>query len=243
MERHSQSWRLGPSRSKLTCNKRQNIASQQGKHLYKTMGKWPRNYWKKKRRGYCTTDTKIRKEFIGTNFGAHLLRPRVLPRVSYPCRRQKYIRWHRQCAYNLTSRSLRVTILGVEIAKTIAYSLCVSIALTTRHAKSSVTCLALQYFSTSSHKWHDFREKVHHHHHHHFIHVAATNVPLYLVPPPKKKGCIFIYTLPKCYVWKADDSSACQTTTRFVQNSKFHWTLPIQTNFVQQHTLFVSIPN
>jgi len=40
----------------------------------------------------------------------------------------------------------------------ITYSECVFVALVSQHAPS-VACLALQYFSTLSHKWDDFREK------------------------------------------------------------------------------------
>ena len=47
-----------------------------------------------------------------------------------------------------------------------------------------------------------------------------------------KECCICIFVLPKCYVWEADDRSACQITTRFIQNSKVHWTLLIQMNSV-----------
>ena len=48
-------------------------------------------------------------------------------------------------------------------AVSITYSECVFVALGIQEGKyaieSSVACLALQYFSTLSHKWYDFREK------------------------------------------------------------------------------------
>ena len=47
----------------------------------------------------------------------------------------------------------------------ITYSECMSVALVIQHAKRMrrivlfVTCLVVPYFSTLSHKWHDFRGK------------------------------------------------------------------------------------
>jgi len=62
-------------------------------------------------------------------------------------------------------RCVRVTIVAVEENSVfIIYFECVSVALLIQHAwrmRYFVTCgcPALQYFSTLSHKWHDFREK------------------------------------------------------------------------------------
>jgi hypothetical protein len=72
--------------------------------------------------------------------------------------------------YNVTWRPVRETIVAVEIAVSITYSECVSVALVIQHAKrmrrvilSSVACLTLQHFPTLSHKCRDFRKKVNEH--------------------------------------------------------------------------------
>ena len=70
-----------------------------------------------------------------------------------------------QCAYNITLRGVRVTIVAVEKAINVTYSECLFVALGIQHAMSmrrillSVTCPAVQYFSILSHKEQDFRKK------------------------------------------------------------------------------------
>jgi len=66
---------------------------------------------------------------------------------------------------NVTLRRVRVTIVVVQ-NNNITYCECVSVALAIQHAKrmrhfviSSVTCQAVQYFSTLSHNLYDFSEK------------------------------------------------------------------------------------
>ena len=70
-----------------------------------------------------------------------------------------------QCAYNITLRGVRVTIVAVEKAINVTYSECLFVALGIQHAMSmrrillSVTCPAVQYLSILSHKEQDFRKK------------------------------------------------------------------------------------
>ena len=68
--------------------------------------------------------------------------------------------------YKPNTERVRVTISVHGKAITVTYSECVSVTLVVHHAMrmrrtilSSVTCLALQYLSTLSHKRHDFRGK------------------------------------------------------------------------------------
>jgi hypothetical protein len=72
----------------------------------------------------------------------------------------------RQCTYNVILRRVRETIVAVQKQKLLHILSVESVALVIQHAKSmsssilsSVASLAPSYFSTLSHKRHDFREK------------------------------------------------------------------------------------
>jgi hypothetical protein len=71
------------------------------------------------------------------------------------------------CTHNVTLRRVRVTLVGYGKAISITYFECVSVAVVIQHAKrvrriilSHVTCPALLYFSTLSHKRHYVRKKI-----------------------------------------------------------------------------------
>ena len=67
---------------------------------------------------------------------------------------------------NISFRCVCITIVSVG-KQLVLHNRSVCIALFVQHAKrmphivlSSVACPAVQYFSTSSHKWYDFREEI-----------------------------------------------------------------------------------
>ena len=72
-------------------------------------------------------------------------------------------RQDRQCTYDVTLRRGHVTNFAID-KQSVLHTMCVSVALVIQHVKrmrrvilSSVASPALQYFSTLSHKRHDFR--------------------------------------------------------------------------------------
>ena len=68
----------------------------------------------------------------------------------------------KQCAHNVTLRRFRATIVAVEKQYCYILSVCVcSLSYPACNARdTSLACPTVQYFSTLSHKWDDFRENI-----------------------------------------------------------------------------------
>jgi hypothetical protein len=67
---------------------------------------------------------------------------------------------YRQCKYNVALRRARVTTVAVEKHEFVSLVSVIQHATRMRHIIfTSVTCLAIPYFSTLSHKRHDFRKE------------------------------------------------------------------------------------
>jgi hypothetical protein len=81
----------------------------------------------------------------------------------YLCQKKLKISQVRHCTYKRNTGRMHVTFVAVKKQK-VLHILSMSVALVTQHAKrmrltilSSVTCLAVAYFSILPHKWHAFR--------------------------------------------------------------------------------------
>jgi len=99
---------------------------------------------------------------VGSVFSLPLNEPRFIRQTALVTDNYKTVmQWY--CNIEARARNHRCS--GRAI--TVTNSECVSVALLIQHAKRTrrvtltyVTCLGLQYFSTLSHKWHDFQENL-----------------------------------------------------------------------------------